>query len=122
VLRPDDNPLQHMVRLAKEVSPQAREQELRNFLGNFRFIGDMVVQPVGTMSGGEKARLVLCMIVWQRPNLLLLDEPTNHLDLTTREALAMALNEFEGTCCWSATTARCCAPCATSSGWWGVAA
>ncbi|MFY7904810.1 MAG: ATP-binding cassette domain-containing protein, partial [Burkholderiaceae bacterium] len=94
---PDDNPLQHMVRLAKEVSPQAREQELRNFLGNFRFIGDMVAQPVGTMSGGEKARLVLCMIVWQRPNLLLLDEPTNHLDLTTREALAMALNEFEGT-------------------------
>ena len=97
VLRPDDNPLQHMVRLAKEVSPQAREQELRNFLGNFRFIGDMVAQAVGTMSGGEKARLVLCMIVWQRPNLLLLDEPTNHLDLTTREALAMALNEFEGT-------------------------
>jgi ATP-binding cassette subfamily F protein 3 len=97
VLRPDDNPLQHMVRLAKEVSPQAREQELRNFLGTFRFIGDMVAQPVGTMSGGEKARLVLCMIVWQRPNLLLLDEPTNHLDLTTREALAMALNEFEGT-------------------------
>jgi ATP-binding cassette subfamily F protein 3 len=97
VLRPDDNPLQHMVRLAKEVSPQAREQELRNFLGNFRFTGDMVAQPVGTMSGGEKARLVLCMIVWQRPNLLLLDEPTNHLDLTTREALAMALNEFEGT-------------------------
>ncbi len=97
VLRPDDNPLQHMVRLAKDVSPQAREQELRNFLGTFRFIGDMVAQPVGTMSGGEKARLVLCMIVWQRPNLLLLDEPTNHLDLTTREALAMALNEFEGT-------------------------
>jgi ATP-binding cassette subfamily F protein 3 len=97
VLRPDDNPLQHMVRLAKEVSPQAREQELRNFLGNFRFIGDMVAQAVGTMSGGEKARLVLCMLVWQRPNLLLLDEPTNHLDLTTREALAMALNEFEGT-------------------------
>ena len=57
----------------------------------------MVKQAVGTMSGGEKARLVLCMIVWQRPNLLLLDEPTNHLDLATREALAMALNEFEGT-------------------------
>jgi ATP-binding cassette subfamily F protein 3 len=57
----------------------------------------MVKQTVGTMSGGEKARLVLCMIVWQRPNLLLLDEPTNHLDLATREALAMALNEFEGT-------------------------
>ncbi|MGF6970602.1 ATPase subunit of ABC transporter with duplicated ATPase domains [Paraburkholderia sp. WC7.3g] len=57
----------------------------------------MVHQAVGTMSGGEKARLVLCMIVWQRPNLLLLDEPTNHLDLATREALGMALNEFEGT-------------------------
>jgi ATP-binding cassette subfamily F protein 3 len=86
-----------MVRLAKEVSPQAREQELRNFLGSFLFVGEMVLQPVGSMSGGEKARLVLAMIVWQRPNLLLLDEPTNHLDLATREALSMALNEFEGT-------------------------
>jgi ATP-binding cassette subfamily F protein 3 len=57
----------------------------------------MVKQAVGSMSGGEKARLVLAMIVWQRPNLLLLDEPTNHLDLATREALSMALNEFEGT-------------------------
>jgi ATP-binding cassette subfamily F protein 3 len=57
----------------------------------------MAAQPVGSMSGGEKARLVLCMIVWQRPNLLLLDEPTNHLDLATREALSVALNEFEGT-------------------------
>jgi ATP-binding cassette, subfamily F, member 3 len=97
VLRPQDNPLEHMIRLAKEVSPQAREQELRNFLGNFNFTGDMVKQAVGSMSGGEKARLVLCMIVWQRPNLLLLDEPTNHLDLATREALSVALNEFEGT-------------------------
>jgi ATP-binding cassette subfamily F protein 3 len=97
VLRPQDNPLEHMIRLAKEVSPQAREQELRNFLGNFNFTGDMVKQSVGSMSGGEKARLVLCMIVWQRPNLLLLDEPTNHLDLATREALSVALNEFEGT-------------------------
>jgi ATP-binding cassette subfamily F protein 3 len=97
VLRPDDTPLAHMVRLAREVSPQAREQELRNFLGQFRFEGDMVNQAVGTLSGGEKARLVLAMLVWQRPNLLLLDEPTNHLDLDTREALSMALNEFEGT-------------------------
>ncbi len=97
VLRPDEGPLAHMVRLAKEVSPQAREQELRDFLGQFRFVGDMVGQPVGSLSGGEKARLVLAMLVWQRPNLLLLDEPTNHLDLQTREALSMALNEFEGT-------------------------
>ena len=97
VLRPQDTPLEHMVRLARDVGPAAREQELRNFLGQFLFSGDMVQQAVGTMSGGEKARLVLAMIVWQRPNLLLLDEPTNHLDLPTREALAMALNEFEGT-------------------------
>ncbi|WP_332777796.1 ABC-F family ATP-binding cassette domain-containing protein [Polaromonas sp.] len=104
VLRPADNPLEHMIRLVKEVtaagkiSGQAtREQDLRAFLGMFNFGGDMVKQAVGSMSGGEKARLVLCMIVWQRPNLLLLDEPTNHLDLATREALSMALNEFEGT-------------------------
>jgi len=74
-----------------------REQDLRSFLGQFNFSGDMVKQAVGSMSGGEKARLVLCMLVWQRPNLLLMDEPTNHLDLATREALSMALNEFEGT-------------------------
>lgn len=101
VLRSDDNPMEHMIRLAKDLGPNAaesgREQDLRNFLGTFNFAGDMVKQAVGTMSGGEKARLVLAMIVWQRPNLLLLDEPTNHLDLATREALSMALNEFEGT-------------------------
>ncbi len=103
VLKPADNPLEHMIRLVKEtpanVRPGAmdcREQGLRNFLGTFNFSGDMVNQSVGSMSGGEKARLVLCMIVWQRPNLLLLDEPTNHLDLATREALSVALNEFEG--------------------------
>jgi ATP-binding cassette subfamily F protein 3 len=97
VVHGDDTPLSHMIRLAKEVSPQAREQELRNFLGQFQFAGDMVHQAIGSLSGGEKARLVLASIVWQKPNLLLLDEPTNHLDLTTREALSMALNEFEGT-------------------------
>ena len=97
VLRLDEGPLAHLVRLAREVGPPAREQELRDFLGNFRFGGDMVQQAVGTLSGGEKARLVLAMLVWQRPNLLLLDEPTNHLDLATREALSMALNEYEGT-------------------------
>jgi ATP-binding cassette subfamily F protein 3 len=97
VLQLDDGPLMHMVRLARDVGPPAREQELRDFLGNFRFTGPMVQQAVGSLSGGEKARLVLAMLVWQRPNLLLLDEPTNHLDLTTREALSMALNEYEGT-------------------------
>jgi ATP-binding cassette subfamily F protein 3 len=97
VLRAEESPMQHMVRLSQQVSPQAREQELRDFLGGFRFLADMVHQAVGTLSGGEKARLVLAMLVWQRPNLLLLDEPTNHLDLTTREALAFALNTFEGT-------------------------
>jgi ATP-binding cassette subfamily F protein 3 len=101
VLHPNDNPLEHMIRLAKDLGPNSgepsREQDLRNYLGTFNFSGDMVKQSVGSMSGGEKARLVLAMIVWQRPNLLLLDEPTNHLDLATREALSMALNEFEGT-------------------------
>ena len=101
VLRPDEHPLQHMVRLARDLGADApaasREQDLRNWLGSFNFSGDMVTQSVGSMSGGEKARLVLAMIVWQRPNLLLLDEPTNHLDLPTREALAMALNDFDGT-------------------------
>ncbi|MEY4738561.1 MAG: hypothetical protein RL302_2880 [Pseudomonadota bacterium] len=104
VLRPADTPLEHMIRLVRELTAagkiagqQVREQDLRSFLGTFNFSGDMVKQAVGSMSGGEKARLVLCMIVWQRPNLLLLDEPTNHLDLATREALSMALNEFEGT-------------------------
>lgn len=104
VLKPADNPLEHMIALAKKLGAESRlsgqstrEQDLRNFLGTFNFSGDMVKQAVGTMSGGEKARLVLCMLVWQRPNLLLMDEPTNHLDLATREALGMALNEFEGT-------------------------
>jgi ATP-binding cassette subfamily F protein 3 len=104
VLRPADTPLEHMIRLVKECTAESRlqgqstrEQDLRSFLGSFNFTGDQVKQSVGSMSGGEKARLVLCMIVWQRPNLLLLDEPTNHLDLATREALSMALNEFEGT-------------------------
>ena len=83
--------------LGADAPAASREQDLRNWLGSFNFSGDMVTQSVGSMSGGEKARLVLAMIVWQRPNLLLLDEPTNHLDLPTREALAMALNDFDGT-------------------------
>lgn len=99
VLDPEQTPLHHMLELAREAGltgHTAREQQLRNFLGTFNISGNMVSQTVGTLSGGEKARLVLCMIVWQRPNLLLLDEPTNHLDLATREALSLALNQFEG--------------------------
>ncbi|MBE7214004.1 ABC transporter ATP-binding protein [Shewanella benthica] len=91
-LRLDDSPLQHLSRLA----PTNREQELRNFLGGYGFNGDMVLSPVRPFSGGEKARLVLALLVWQRPNLLLLDEPTNHLDLEMRHALTMALQTFEG--------------------------
>ena len=104
VLTASATPMEHMIRLAKAAIASGktqgrdmREQNLRTYLGTFNFSGDQVMQQVGTMSSGEKARLVLAMIVWQRPNLLLLDEPTNHLDLATREALAMALNEFEGT-------------------------
>lgn len=101
VLREEETPLTHMLDLANTLAAQSgqvvREQELRNFLGTFNISGDMVSQKVGTLSGGEKARLMLCMIVWQRPNLLLLDEPTNHLDLATREALSIALNQFDGT-------------------------
>ncbi|HEU4350964.1 MAG TPA: ATP-binding cassette domain-containing protein [Burkholderiales bacterium] len=93
MLRDDESPLWHLRRLA----PQAREQDLRNYLGSFNFPGDMALDPVENFSGGEKARLALALIVWQRPNLLLLDEPTNHLDLETREALTVALAQFEGT-------------------------
>ncbi|MEC5208030.1 ATP-binding cassette subfamily F protein 3 [Vogesella perlucida] len=91
-LRPEESPLRHMQRLA----PEVREQELRTFLGGFNFRGDMVSDPVGPMSGGEKSRLALAMIVWQKPNLLLLDEPTNHLDLEMRHALTLALQDFGG--------------------------
>ena len=97
VLELKQSPLEHMIELAKKGPIPGREQEIRNFLGTFKFADQMVNQAVGTLSGGEKARLVLAMIVWQRPNLLLLDEPTNHLDLMTREALGMAINDFEGT-------------------------
>ena len=104
ILSENDTPLDHMIALVKKATLDrtlsgqgTREQDLRSFLGMFNFSGDMIFQKVGSMSGGEKARLVLCMIVWQKPNLLLLDEPTNHLDLATREALSVALNEFEGT-------------------------
>jgi ATP-binding cassette subfamily F protein 3 len=93
MLRHDQSPLWHLSKL----SPTTREQELRNFLGGFNFNGEMATAPIAPLSGGEKARLALALIVWQRPNLLLLDEPTNHLDLETREALTVALAQFEGT-------------------------
>jgi ATP-binding cassette subfamily F protein 3 len=91
-LRADETPLQHLRRLA----PEAREQELRDFLGNYRFSGEMATSLTGPMSGGEKARCALALIAWKRPNVLLLDEPTNHLDMETREALTVALSSYEG--------------------------
>ena len=93
MLRDDQSPAWHLQRIA----PQAREQDLRNFLGGFNFPGEMATGSIAHFSGGEKARLALALIVWARPNLLLLDEPTNHLDLETREALTVALAQFEGT-------------------------
>jgi ATP-binding cassette subfamily F protein 3 len=91
-LCPDDSPLTHLQRLA----PDRPEQELRDFLGGFAFVGDKALGPVAPFSGGEKARLALALLIWQRPNLLLLDEPTNHLDLEMRHALTESLQEFEG--------------------------
>ncbi len=91
-LRDEDTPVQHLMRIA----PQASEQELRNYLGSFGFHGDKALEAIAPFSGGEKARLVLALIVWQKPNLLLLDEPTNHLDLDMRTALTLALQSFDG--------------------------
>jgi ATP-binding cassette subfamily F protein 3 len=91
-LRAEDSPLRHMTRLA----PAEREQVLRGWLGQFGFSGEDATRPVGPMSGGEKARLGLAMLVWTRPGFLVLDEPTNHLDATTRDALADALADFDG--------------------------
>ena len=91
-LRVDESALWHMQKLA----PEQTEQQVRDYLGSFAFHGDKVNQAVKFFSGGEKARLVLALIVWQRPNLLLLDEPTNHLDLDMRQALTEALVDYEG--------------------------
>ena len=91
-LRAGESAFQHL----RELSPTVSEQEGRNFLGRWNFIGDRVFEPVDGFSGGERARLALALISWRRPNLLLLDEPTNHLDLDMREALADALQDFAG--------------------------
>ena len=91
-LRLDESPMQHIVRL----DGRTRELELRSFLGGFNFHGDQAMAPIRPFSGGEKARLALALLIWQKPNLLLLDEPTNHLDLEMRHALNLALQEYEG--------------------------
>jgi ATP-binding cassette subfamily F protein 3 len=91
-LRAGETPLKHLMDLA----PGIGEQVARNWLGRWNFVGDRVFEPVDGFSGGERARLALALIAWTRPNLLLPDEPTNHLDLEMREALAEALNDFEG--------------------------
>ena len=95
-LRPDESPLEHLRRLALDLNPNVREQELRNFLGQYKFSAEMATRAVGPMSGGEKARCALALMAWTRPNLLVLDEPTNHLDMETRDALTLALSSFEG--------------------------
>jgi len=88
----DESPLWHVQRL----DPKATEKDLRGFLGGFDFQGDVALSPIAPFSGGEKARLALALLIYQRPNLLLLDEPTNHLDLEMRYALSRALQDFEG--------------------------
>ena len=91
-LRDEHSPLWHL----RQLEPDAREQELRDFLGGFDFRGDMATSTIAQFSGGEKARLTLALIVRQKPNLLLLDEPTNHLDIEMREALTEALQDYDG--------------------------
>ena len=91
-LHPEHSPVEHLL----QQDPSLGEQEARDYLGGFGFVGDQALTPVGPFSGGEKSRLVLALLVQQRPNLLLLDEPTNHLDLEMRQALATALQDFEG--------------------------
>ena len=92
LLRPESSPVDHL----RDYAPDDREQDHRNYLGRFGFSGDRIFEPVAPFSGGEKARLVLALMIRQRPNLLLLDEPTNHLDLEMRQALSVALIEYSG--------------------------
>ncbi len=91
-LDPEASPLLHLQRL----DPKITEQGIRNYLGSFNFLGDRVFEAVAPFSGGEKARLVLALLIYQKPNLLLLDEPTNHLDLDMRHALSLALQDYSG--------------------------
>ncbi len=91
-LQPGHSPVEHL----QQLDPLASEQSLRDYIGGFGFVGDKALEPVAPFSGGEKSRLVLALLVYQRPNLLLLDEPTNHLDLEMRQALATAMQDFEG--------------------------
>ncbi len=97
LLRPDESALQHLARLAREQGADGKEGLLRGHLGQFGFGDDKVYQSVGSLSGGERARLVLALLVWRKPQVLLLDEPTNHLDMAMRQALLDALQGFEGT-------------------------
>jgi ATP-binding cassette subfamily F protein 3 len=92
LLKPDESPIDHL----RVYAPNDRELEHRNYLGRFGFSGERIFEPVAPFSGGEKARLVLALMIRQQPNLLLLDEPTNHLDLEMRQALSVALIEYSG--------------------------
>ncbi len=85
-----------MITQLKRIDPKITDMQARTFLGGFNFHGDRVFEDIGNFSGGEKSRLVLALLVWQKPNMLLLDEPTNHLDMEMREALMMALQNFQG--------------------------
>jgi ATP-binding cassette subfamily F protein 3 len=95
-LKPDESALHNLLRIGGARARRMTELELRDFLARFGFRGDRVFEPVEPFSGGEKARLVLALVTFQRPNLLLLDEPTNHLDLEMRQALSVALQEYTG--------------------------
>ena len=91
-LIPDESALRHLQRL----DPRASERDIRGYLGGFGFRGDQALEPIAPFSGGEKSRLALALLIYQRPNLILLDEPTNHLDLSTRDTLSLALQDYEG--------------------------